>query len=172
MHLVIILLLSLCPTPLQGNSVLFFFPLNFRLYFFNLEDNCFIISWMHTNPSSWASLQACASPLWSQLSAEPPALDGGLRPLPAPHRPCVYVSAPLSLPHHPLPPRVHKSALWVCVSILVLQIGSSARLCWFHICALMHCICVSLSAFTFHSTAPFLYSLTLKVKNHTRTFGL
>ena len=106
-----------------------------------------------------------SSPL---ITAQPWAPCARRRP-PAPARfaqaMCIRERSSLSLPHHPLPPRVHRSALWVCVSILVLQIGSSARLCWFHICALIRCICVSLSAFTFYSTDPFPYSLTLKVKN-------
>ena len=63
---------------------------------------------------------------------------------------CVYVSLLLSrLSHCPLPPHVHMSFLYVCISIPALQIGSSVlyHFSRLHTYTLIY-ICFSLSDFT------------------------
>ena len=65
---------------------------------------------------------------------------------------CVYVSLLLSrLSHCPLPPHVHMSFLYVCISIPALQIGSSVlyHFSRLHTYTLIY-ICFSLSDFTLY----------------------
>ena len=66
---------------------------------------------------------------------------------------CVYVTATLQAVHCPLPPHVHMSFLYVCISIPALKIGSSvldhfSRLQTY---ALIYGICFSLSDLPYFS---------------------
>ena len=62
---------------------------------------------------------------------------------------CVYVTASLQVVHCRLPPHVHMSFLYVCISIPALKIGSSAldHFSRLQTYALIYDICFSLSDF-------------------------
>ena len=74
----------------------------------------------------------------------------------------IYLNATFSVrPTFSLPRCVHKSVLYICVSIPSLQIGSSVPFfSRFHIYVLIHNICFSLSDLL-HSVQQTLYSSTL-----------